>query len=271
MTFTPDLDAYFARIGYAGSREPSLRVLRAIQGLHVRKIPFENLNILLGRGINLDPVALEQKLVREQRGGYCFEQNTYLMHVLRALGFQVTTLGARVRWQVPPDTATATTHLLLLVDLHHQRHIADVGFGSMSLTAPLELDNEGEQPTPLEPRRIIRQNGRYLQQSLVAGAWSDVYEFSLAEFTPADIAVANWYTSTHPESRFQLNLTAARVGEEHRYTLFNREFIIRHLDGRADKREIGSPAELIGLLASQFGLNFPAGTRFRAANLAWPG
>lgn len=269
MTYTPDLDAYFARIGYTGPREPSLRMLRNIATLHVRTIPFENLNVLLGRGINLDPAALERKLVHEKRGGYCFEQNTYLMLVLRALGFEVSTLGARVRWQVPDGTATATTHLILLIDLHHQRYIVDVGFGSMSLTAPLELDNEGEQPTPHEPRRLIRRNGRYMQQSLVAGTWCDVYEFSTADFCSADIQVANWYTSTHPESRFKLNLSAARAADGVRYTLLNREFTARYVDGRAEKREIGSHAELVETLSRIFGLNFPAETRFNAPNLIW--
>jgi N-hydroxyarylamine O-acetyltransferase len=271
MTFRPNLDAYFGRIGYAGPREASLRALRSIQTLHVRSIPFENLNVLLGHGIDLDPAALERKLVHEKRGGYCFEQNTYLMHVLRSLGFEVVTHGARVRWQVGDDVLTATTHLILAVELYHQRYIVDVGFGSMSLTAPLELDNEGEQPTPHEPRRIIRRNGRYMQQSLVAGEWSDVYEFSTAEFSAADILVANWYTSTHPESRFKLNLTVARAADGVRYTLLNREFTTRHLDGRAEKRELASPSELLETLDRTFGLHFAAGTQFNAPNLSWPG
>ncbi|HET7537007.1 MAG TPA: arylamine N-acetyltransferase [Candidatus Didemnitutus sp.] len=270
MPFVPDLDAYFARIGYSGPREPTLAVLRSIQLHHVRTIPFENLAVLLGRPIDLDPAAIERKLVHDRRGGYCFEQNTYLMHVLRTLGFVVSRLGARVRWQVPTEVTTATTHLLLLIELDGQRLLADVGFGSMSLAAPLVLDNEGEQSTPLEPRRIIRRNGFYLQQSLVGGLWSDVYEFWPVEFSAPDIAVANWYTSTHPESRFRLNLTAARVGDGRRYTLLNREFTVRHADGRTEKRELESPFELLSLLADQFGLVFPAGTRFSAPNLAWP-
>ncbi len=271
MSFTPDLDAYFARIGYSGPREPTLAVLASIQGLHVRKIPFENLDVLRSRPIDLDPASLERKLVRDRRGGYCFEQNTYLMQVLHALGFETSALGARVRWQLSPQTLTATTHLLLLVEIQNHRYIADVGFGSMSLTAPLELDTEERQSTPLEPRRIVRRNGFYLQQSFVGGDWADVYEFSPTEFSAADIGVANWYTSTHPESRFRLNLTAACVGDNRRHTLFNREYTIRHADGRAEKRDLASAAELLEVLANPFGLEFPPGTRFNAPNLAWPG
>ena len=82
MSYTPDLPAYFARIGLHGERQPTLDLLRAIVHAHVSSIPFENLDVLLGRGISLDPTAVERKLVHDRRGGYCFEQNSLLLHVL---------------------------------------------------------------------------------------------------------------------------------------------------------------------------------------------
>src|SRR4051812_2008631 len=95
-----DLDAYFRRIGYSGSRTPTFEVLAAIHERHVRTIPFENLDILLGRDIRIDLASVSRKLVHDQRGGYCFEQNTLFAGVLRALGFVVRPLIARVRWQL---------------------------------------------------------------------------------------------------------------------------------------------------------------------------
>ena len=91
------LDAYFARLGYAGSRAPTLETLHAISARHVAAIPFENLDVLLGRPIRLDPASLQQKLLREKRGGYCFEQNNLLLLVLRALGYHVVALGSSWR------------------------------------------------------------------------------------------------------------------------------------------------------------------------------
>jgi N-hydroxyarylamine O-acetyltransferase len=96
-----DLSAYFARISYAGPREPTLAALRGIVGAHATSIPFENLDVLLGRPIRLDPGALLDKLVRHRRGGYCFEHNTLLLRVLEALGFAVEGLAARVIWGRP--------------------------------------------------------------------------------------------------------------------------------------------------------------------------
>src|SRR5438132_14380749 len=100
---TFDLDAYFDRIGYRGSRSSTISVLRELVAHHARAIPFENIDVLLGRGVRLDPESIQEKLVRSKRGGYCFEHNTLFAGILRELGFDVTTLAARVRWMVPPD------------------------------------------------------------------------------------------------------------------------------------------------------------------------
>ena len=103
-----DLEAYLARIGYTGSRATDFATLAAIHAAHAGVIPFENLDILLGRLIATDPPSIERKLVRDRRGGYCFEQNALLGAALRQLGFAVTPLIGRVRWQivsVRPGTA----------------------------------------------------------------------------------------------------------------------------------------------------------------------
>src|SRR5262245_31633198 len=105
-----DVDAYFARIGYRGGRAPTLETLNGIVRAHVQTIPFENLDVLLGRPIELDVESLERKLVAARRGGYCFEQNTLLLEVLGALGFTVRPLSARVRYQRPRDYTPARTH-----------------------------------------------------------------------------------------------------------------------------------------------------------------
>ena len=72
------LDAYLARIGYEGPREPSLLALRGIVAAHSAAIAFENIDVLLKRDVSLDLATLQRKLVHRRRGGYCFEQNTLL-------------------------------------------------------------------------------------------------------------------------------------------------------------------------------------------------
>ena len=152
-----DLDAYFARIGYRGPAAPSLDVLNGIVHAHISTIPFENLDVLLGRGIGLEPEALQKKLVADRRGGYCFEHNGLLLLVLHAIGFDAVPLSARVRYQRPRDYTPARTHLFLRVTIDGLPWLADVGFGALSPTAAIRLDVVGEQQTPHEPRRIVRE------------------------------------------------------------------------------------------------------------------
>lgn len=265
-----DLDAYFARIGYTGPRDASLATLRALHLHHVGAIPFENLDVLLGRGIKIDLESVTQKLVRDRRGGYCFEQNTLFAAVLRELGFTVTAFLARVRWNVPKENRTPLTHMILRVDVAGRPWLADVGFGSVGLSAPLALDTTDEQLTPHESRRLVWEGDRITHQCRLGDTWGDVYEFRLEEPAPFDFEMGNWFSCSHPKAHFMNALVATICERERRVIIFNREITIRHRDGRVDKREIGSPDELLQLLASELRLHFPAGTRFGRPNAAWP-
>jgi N-hydroxyarylamine O-acetyltransferase len=268
----PALDAYFARTGYTGLRSPTLATLNGIIAAHAQTIPFENLDVLLGRGINLEPAAVEQKLVHQKRGGYCFEQNSLLLHVLQALGFTVKPISARVRLQRPRDFTPPRTHLFLRVEIDGESWLADVGIGSLSLTSALRLHSAAEQPTLHEPHRIVREGALLFHQARLGDEWTDVCEFTLEEMPPIDRELANWFTSTHPQSHFRTRLVAARAGpDRRRFAVLNNEFTIRQTsDGSAVKREIKSPDELLAILAEHFDLHFPSGTRFGPPGSPWP-
>ena len=133
------LARYFTRIGYHGPAEPTLDVLRQLHLLHPQAIPFENIDAYSGLGVSLDLARIADKMLARGRGGYCFEHNRLFQAVLEQLGFRVTPLIARVRWQVPADVRTGLTHMLLRVDLDGRSWFADVAFGSTTQTAPLEF------------------------------------------------------------------------------------------------------------------------------------
>ncbi|MDX2086968.1 MAG: arylamine N-acetyltransferase [Kofleriaceae bacterium] len=263
-----DLDAYFARIGYTGARAPTLDVLHALSAAHVTAIPFENIDVVLGRPIDLDLPALEQKLVHARRGGYCFEQNTLFLAVLEQLGFRVRPLSARVRYQRPRDFTPARTHLFVRVELD-ESYLADVGVGGMSLTSALRLASHEEQPTPHEPRRLLRENGLIYHQVRLGDAWHDVNEFTLEEMPPIDRIVANWYTSTHPQSHFKHRLLVARAAPDGgRITIADRELSLRARDGSATKRTLANHDELVSVLREHFHIAVPAGAYIDWGN-AW--
>jgi len=280
MSSRPDLDAYFTRIRYAGSRAPTRATLDAIIHAHVMAIPFENLDILLGRGIDIDPAAIEAKLVHGGRGGYCFEQNTLLLHVLAALGFEVEALSARVRIQRPRDFTPPRTHVFVRVMLDGRPRLADVGVGGLSPTASLALDTEDEQETPHEPRRLVKDgawsgwtqrapDARIFHQAKLGESWADVCELTLEAMPVIDRVIGNWFTSTHPDSHFGSRLQAARATTDGRVTLLDRELTRRDRHGVGVSHTIASEAELLAVLAEHFGLRFPAGTRFAARALVW--
>src|SRR4051812_28386263 len=174
-----DLGAYFRRIGFTGDAKPDLATLRAIHRLHAVAIPFENLSAFVGEPIALDAASLEAKLVGGGRGGWCFEHNLLLRHVLDAVGFEVTSLAARVRWNVPPNVQTARSHCLLKVETGEGDFIADVGFGGQTLTAPLRLVANVKQSTPHEKFRLAHAAERFTLEARLDGEWQALYVFDL--------------------------------------------------------------------------------------------
>jgi N-hydroxyarylamine O-acetyltransferase len=250
-----DLDAYLCRIGYEGPREPTLPALRAIVAGHSAAIPFENIDVLLKRGVRLDMAALQSKLVRRRRGGYCFEHNTLLEAALRALGFSLVTLVARVVRGLPESAATARAHKLLQVDLPEGSYIADVGYGNLTPTAPLALRLGEEQPTPNECYRLIPRGSEFLLQARLGDVWDSLYRFGREPAPPIDYEVANWFTSTFPGSLFYANLLVARSSPGHRATLFNRRLAIRERDGSVARRVLIAIDDYREVLAEHFGLS----------------
>lgn len=280
MSYAPDVPAYLARIGHRGDVAPTLATLRALQFAHVQAIPFENLDVVLGRGISLDPAVVEHKLVHARRGGYCFEQNSLLLHVLLALGFDAVPLSARVRLNRPREFTPPRSHMFLAVAIDGERWLCDVGVGGLSPTAPLRLDSELEQTTPHEPRRLIRQGAwasgdrrdptaRVFHQVKLAGEWQDVCEFTLEPMPEIDREVANWFTSAHPQSHFRNRLMAARATADGRLTLLDREFTRRRADGAVETTRLRDQDDLLAVLQREFGIELPPATRFPCPWIDW--
>jgi N-hydroxyarylamine O-acetyltransferase len=256
----PDIDAYLRRIGYGGGLPlaPTLDTLGALHLHHAQAIAFENLDPLSGRPVNLDLPSLERKLVHDGRGGYCFEQNLLFSHVLREIGFRVTGLAARVLWNAPEGTVRMRSHMLLLIDLDGERYIADVGFGGMTLTAPLRLLTNVAQPTPHEWFRLVEQDGDFVLQAQLRDTWKPVYRFDLQQQHQVDYEVWSWYLSNHPQSVFVTNLMVARPVPGRRYALSNKTFTIHTVGGESEQRTLGSAAEVRAVLETHFGLRLPA-------------
>lgn len=261
---SPDLDAYFGRIGYRGPREATLAVLRDLHALHPRAIAFENLDSFLGRPVRLDLASLEDKLVHARRGGYCFEQNTLFWKVLSALGFEVSGLAARVLWNQPEDTLNPRSHMLLRVRLDGATWLADVGFGGVTQTAPLLLAPGLVQETPHEPCRLTETADHYRLQTQVGGEWRTVFRFDLTEHFDVDYVVSSHFVSTWPASPFVTTIMAARALPSGRLALKNDRMTVHGTDGVSKQVHFATPAELRAALSDEFGIEVPEPDRFDA-------
>ncbi|MBN9217990.1 MAG: arylamine N-acetyltransferase [Mesorhizobium sp.] len=259
-----DLDAYFSRIGHAGSRDASLDTLKTLHFLHPQAIPFENIDPFLGRPVRLDLAALQDKIITGGRGGYCFEHNLLFMHALKALGFKVGGLAARVLWGQPDDAITARGHMLLRVEIGGQTYIADVGFGGLTLTAPLLLKPGREQKTPHETFRIVETDDHFRLQAAIGGDWRSLYRFDLQPQYEIDYSVTNYFLSTSPTSHFLNTIVAARAAPDRRYALRGNRLSIHHLGGRTEQKDLATAADLADTLEGELGIIIPDRPAFEA-------
>jgi N-hydroxyarylamine O-acetyltransferase len=252
-----DLDAYLDRLGLAGEALPATgQTLARLYLAHLAAIPFENLDILLGRGIRVDLESIQAKLVGARRGGYCFEHGQLFGAVLERLGFGVDRLQARV-WR--PDATSARTHLTLRVAAGGQAWLSDVGFGS-SPAGPISLTGSGG------PRQVgawtydVVPGDRARTWALrewQAGEWVTQYTVEETIVYPIDIVMSNHYTSTHPDSWFTQVPVVVRREPDAIRSLLGRTYTVTRPGYVKERREL-SDTEWKDSVLEVFGLTFTA-------------
>ncbi|MDM3282599.1 MULTISPECIES: N-hydroxyarylamine O-acetyltransferase [Citrobacter] len=251
---TPFLTTYFARIGWSDLAWVDIETLRALHLLHNAAIPFENLDVLLPREMQLDDLSLEEKLVTARRGGYCFEQNGVFERALREIGFNVRSLLGRVVL-ANPSSLPPRTHRLLLVELQGEQWIADVGFGGQTLTAPIRLQANIEQKTPHGEYRLIQEGEDWILQFRHHEHWQSMYHFDLVVQHQSDYLMGNFWSAHWPQSHFRHHLLMCRhLPDGGKLTLTNFHFT-HYQDGHAvEQINLPDVASLYALLQERFGL-----------------
>jgi N-hydroxyarylamine O-acetyltransferase len=259
-----NLEAYLDRIRYAGSLRAGFEELEMLHNAHSEIIPFENLDVMLGRPIGLDLETLQRKLVESHRGGYCFEHNTLFAAALRMLGFTVSTLEARVR--LPnSDEIRPRTHMILRVDLDGRAWLADVGFGGDGPFSPVPMDGVASEQGA-GAYRVISVGMDCVLQTRWQEVWRDLYVFVLRPVHPIDYEVANHYTSTHPWSHFVRTFTAQIKTPTARHILRGRTYSVGYKD-RAESAEL-SEESIVRLIHERFGLRVNDDEIVRALSLS---
>lgn len=264
-----DLRAYLNRIGISSvPARADLATLALVMAAHSRAIAFENCDVVLGRRISMSPADIEAKLVASTRGGYCFEQNTLLQMALQELGFNVTPLLCRVRWNKPDDSEepnTTFTHMALKVCLDDGDFLADVGFAGTNSMAPVALGVTEPQRLPEGEFRVVAGRPGYLVlQLLIKTEWKPLYTWREDEAaSQIDLECANWFSCTYPKARFTSSFFACRIIGDERHHILDRQYVVRKghgVESSVETTEVSDLGHLLTLLEEVFGVDFPAGT-----------
>ena len=222
------IDAYLARIGYDGPREPSYETLRELHVRHLRTVPFENLDIHWKRPIVVDVDRFVHKIIAERRGGFCYELNGAFGALLRELDFDVSMHSARV---ISADGTFGPEfdHMTLLVN---GEWLADVGFGESSLY-PLNIDG-----TPEENYRALSASGAGEYQVLRDGDWCTEYLFTLVPRELQEFAPMCDYQQYSPQSPFTKKKVITLAREDGRITLTAEKLIVTKKNGVREETAI---------------------------------
>lgn len=260
---------YLARLGVAAPPPPTLATLALLQERHNATFPFETLTTLLRDAVAIDLPSVAHKLLREGRGGYCYELNGLFLALLQHLGFDARALAARVVMGRTDDAPTARTHMLVLVRIDAVDYIADVGFGGNTPTGPLRLDHRFAQATPHEHYRLDPQHDQFLLQVDIAGEWRPLYHFDLQVQAPIDHEVGNWYVCTHPHSSFPGQLRVALAAPDGRRTLGAGAYTVHRRGQPSERRLLNDADDVLSVLRDAFGITVPAHPRLHEAITAW--
>jgi len=264
-----DLDAYLARAGIApGTPLPATgQTLALLHRAHLAAFPFENLDIMLGRAVNVDLASIEAKLVGARRGGYCFEQGQLFGAVLERLGFVVDRRLARV-WRLGP--VPPRTHLALRVGVPGSPALwlSDAGFGT-SPAGPVPLDVPGPHEIggwTYDVRPSTRPATWDLRE-LQGQEWVRHYQFDDSIVVPADVVLCSHYTSTHPASWFTRTPVVVRRDPGAIHSLVGRTYTVTTRGHKKDRGEL-TDSEWLGALSGIFGLELTAGEQARLLSTA---
>jgi N-hydroxyarylamine O-acetyltransferase len=254
-----NINAYLQRIRFAGVARPDFATLRMLHRAHQLAVPFENLDVLLGRPPGLGAEAAYEKIVERRRGGWCYEMNGLFEWALRSIGFEVKRLSAGVMREQLGDDQLGN-HLCLLVHLDRP-YLLDVGFGG-SLIEPLPLAAIQRVDAPHLVALEQAGDGYWRFAESTEGTPFS-FDFRNEPADEALLARQCRFLGTNPSSMFVQNLVVQQRTSSTHLTLRGRVLTICE-QGRREKTLLNSAAELVAVLREKFALDVPEAVRL------WP-
>ncbi|MFD7516522.1 arylamine N-acetyltransferase [Streptomyces niveus] len=248
-----DLDAYLARVGYQGDVAPDLATLRGLHTAHVDAIAFDNLDALLGRTVvPIDLDSVQEKIVRQGRGGWCLEQVVLMAAVLDRIGFTFTAFAGRTRVRTGSKFGPAL-HVALCVEADGERWIHDVSFGAFGPHEPIRLAENARLDGDWSFDLLREPTGEHVLRFLRPEGPVELYGFTTDVRYPSDFELLNHFCLTHPRSPFNHRMVLQRTQPEVRHLLAGSTLTEIRPEGPPTVRELGvdellsAPREIFGI------------------------
>lgn len=237
-----DIQSYLTRIGFTYSPEPTLQSLERLMKAHLYKVPFENIDVVEGRYIQLNTKKFFEKIVNRKRGGFCYELNGLFHELLSQLGYKVDLIAATVKkkdggWVFPNSHAANIVYL-------DKPYLVDVGFGD-SFIKPLPLRSKPQRDASGLYR--IQEVDNKLELQRYEGYWRTQYQFNLKPFTYDEFSEAAHFTQTSPDSMFTNGLIITKWLGDGRVTITDQDITITSNRSRT-KRQLHQKEDLIELI-----------------------
>ncbi|XP_068604328.1 arylamine N-acetyltransferase, pineal gland isozyme NAT-10-like [Brachionichthys hirsutus] len=254
-----DVNQYLSRIGYSGPLEPTLDVLRAVHKCHLHSVPFENLTVHSGGRVTLELPLLYDKIVKKNRGGFCYELNGLFSWLLRELCFHVTLLSGQVKNEQTGSYRPPFDHLTLMVSLDGQRWLCDVGYGSRIFLLPLSLETSAPQEqgqrvyhirTDTDVRAVMWKPEKAREDC----HWSELYKFTLDPRRLEDFAEMCQYHQSSPCSLFYCKSICMLLKPSGTLVYIGRRLVSTTFPTMEITTRELKDEEIQGILAEQFGL-----------------
>jgi len=247
----PKITSYFNRIKIKDCTT-NLAGLTKLQENHMENIPFENLDIPVGRTIALDFPHLFNKIITKKRGGYCFELNTLYAELLKSLGFAPKPVLGRV-WLSNPKKLPPRNHLAHLVKLDGKTYVTDVGFGGLITRIPLDINVSAPVNDKDGIVRVVPfAEGQFMITRKTKKGWENQYSFEDVEISKEDISISNYYMSTHPNSHFFHHKFVGKYTKDGRIGLFNNKMSIRKGIKVVDKKRVDFGEDWLATIKKEF-------------------
>lgn len=249
-----ELTQYLSRIQYQGTFTANADGLKALMQKQLFNVPFENLDVLAGKVISLVPEDIVNKIVQQQRGGYCYEVNGLFCMALQALDIPYQLVAARPMFY---PVKRPKTHMAVIATVEGQEYLCDLGFGSYCIREPLNLADCNQSIQQGEDTfQLLKQGNEYILQALVDGTWIKQYGFNRCPVEFIDFAPANWMNSTHKDAIFTQKYLIVKFNPQGRTILLGDQ--LKQVIDKTTQVQTIQPADIKMVLREYFDLTLPS-------------